>query len=88
MKGTRPDEGRVSGIELDSWETRLSPSVGSGISHGLRKRNSMERIWRKCRLEEESATRKGESGEEKGRNRRSGGGGGGGEWQTHCMKPR
>ena len=44
MKGTGPDEGRVSGIELDSRETGLSPSVGSGISHGLRKQKNMERM--------------------------------------------
>jgi hypothetical protein len=49
VKRTRPDEGRVSGIELDSRETGLSPSVGSGISHGLRKRKSTERMeaWRR-----------------------------------------
>jgi hypothetical protein len=43
VKGTRPDEGRVSGIELDSWETGLSPSVGSGISTGLGKWREMEK---------------------------------------------
>lgn len=44
VEGTGPDKGRVSGIELDSWETGLGPSVGSGISHILRKRDSMERV--------------------------------------------
>jgi hypothetical protein len=42
VKGTGPDKGRVSGIELDSWETGLSPSVGSGISAGLGKWREME----------------------------------------------
>lgn len=78
VKRTGPDEGRISSVELDCWETGLSPSVGSEDQHGSRE------IEGRGEEEEKNGTRahKGEEEKEKRRKR------GEGEWLTYCINPR